>query len=395
MSFDLNFHIHRLLRNEPFFASFSRRVEKQENGDIPTAAIAYDREANRFILMYNADFFEYLPDAHKVGVLKHEFYHLIFGHLDTRMPFDFRQEPEKVKIWNVAADLAINSYIADELPDLACVPGLAPFQEYRSNCTTEAYFKKLLDDQQQQAGPYSEDEGEGQSGPSSMDDHGQWGNQGGDEESSAVAEEKLKSLVKQATEESDNNRAWGSVPHEVRQKMRKMSAPTISPESVLRYFIKTSSKSNRVSTVRRINPRFPYIHPGRKSKKVANIAISIDQSGSVDDGMLQTFFSFLNKFASIATFTVVPFDSTVCEEAVYVWKKGETREWTRVRYGGTDFNEPTRWVNKRNFDGHIIITDMQAPKPIASKCQRLWITNSQNKKYCYFQTREKILAIDA
>lgn len=395
MSFDLNFHIHRLLRNEPFFASFSRRVEKQENGDIPTAAIAYDREAHRFILMYNADFFESLPDAHKVGVLKHEFYHLIFGHLDTRMPFDFRQEPEKVKIWNVAADLAINSYIADELPDLACVPGRAPFQEYRSNCTTEAYFKKLLDDQQQQAGPYSEDEGEGQSGPSSMDDHGQWGNQGGDEESSAVAEEKLKSLVKQATEESDNNRAWGSVPHEVRQKMRKMSAPTISPESVLRYFIKTSSKSNRVSTVRRINPRFPYIHPGRKSKKVANIAISIDQSGSVDDGMLQTFFSFLNKFASIATFTVVPFDSTVCEEAVYVWKKGETREWTRVRYGGTDFNEPTRWVNKRNFDGHIIITDMQAPKPIASKCQRLWITNSQNKKYCYFQTREKILAIDA
>ena len=79
MSFDLNFHIPRLLRNEPFFASFSRRVEKQENGDIPTAAIAYDREAHRFILMYNADFFESLPDAHKVGVLKHEFYHLIFG----------------------------------------------------------------------------------------------------------------------------------------------------------------------------------------------------------------------------------------------------------------------------------------------------------------------------
>ena len=131
------------------------------------------------------------------------------------------------------------------------------------------------------------------------------------------------------------------------------------------------------------------------SRRVANIAISIDQSGSVNDEMLKTFFSFLNKFASIATFTVVPFDSTVCEDAVYVWKKGETREWTRVRYGGTDFNEPTKWVNSRNFDGHIIITDMQAAKPIASKCQRLWITDSYNKKYQWFQTNEKVHSYDA
>ena len=174
-----------------------------------------------------------------------------------------------------------------------------------------------------------------------------------------------------------------------------MVAPTISPDAVLRYFIKTSTKSNRTSTIRRINPRFPYIHPGRRAKRVANIAISIDQSGSVDDQMLQTFFTFLNKFASIATFTVVPFDSTVCEEAIYVWKKGETRKWHRVRYGGTCFNAPTEWVNKRSFDGHIVITDMQAPKPIASKCQRLWITNSYNKRYQWFQTNEKVLAIDA
>ena len=157
----------------------------------------------------------------------------------------------------------------------------------------------------------------------------------------------------------------------MREEVQKIIKVTISPETVLRYFIKTSTKSNRVSTVRRINPRYPYIHPGRKSRKVANIAISIDQSGSVDDNMLQTFFSFLNKFASIATFTVVPFDSTVCEEAIYVWKKGETRKWERVRYGGTNFDAPTDWVNRRNFDGHIVITDMQASKPIASKCQRM------------------------
>jgi predicted metal-dependent peptidase len=195
-----------------------------------------------------------------------------------------------------------------------------------------------------------------------MDDHSSWGDAGDPDDMDAqVAQEKLKEMTKEAVEASEKHSKLGlSVPHSVRQEIRKMVAPTISPEAVLRYFIKTSTKSNRMSTIRRINPRYPYIHPGRRAKRVANIAISIDQSGSVDDQMLQTFFSFLNKFASIATFTVVPFDSTVCEEAIYVWKKGETRKWQRVRYGGTCFNAPTQWVNKRNFDGHIVITDMQA-----------------------------------
>ena len=48
MSFDLNFHLHRLLKTEPFFAAFSRRVEKAADNSIPTAAMAYNRETQRF-----------------------------------------------------------------------------------------------------------------------------------------------------------------------------------------------------------------------------------------------------------------------------------------------------------------------------------------------------------
>tara|TARA_R110002012_G_scaffold22991_2_gene78574 strand:+ start:14724 stop:15917 length:1194 start_codon:yes stop_codon:yes gene_type:complete len=397
MSFDLNFHLHRLLKNEPFFAAFSRKVEKVADDSIPTAAIAYNRETQRFALLYNPDFMESLSDEHKVGVLKHEFYHLILKHLTTRLPFDSAKEPEKMKTWNVAADLSINTHLVDELPKMACIPGYGPFKEYIAGCTAEAYFKKLMEDKQSQLGPFQLDKNGEPGDPDSMDDHSSWGDVGDPDGMDAqVAHEKLKEMTKDAVEASEkHSKHWGSVPHSVRQEIRKMVAPTISPEAVLRYFIKTSTKSNRTSTIRRINPRYPYVHPGRRAKRVANIAISIDQSGSVDDQMLQTFFSFLNKFASIATFTVVPFDSTVCEEAIYVWKKGETRKWHRVRYGGTCFNAPTEWVNKRSFDGHIVITDMQAPKPVASKCQRLWITNSYNKRYQWFQTNEKVLAIDA
>ncbi len=146
---------------------------------------------------------------------------------------------------------------------------------------------------------------------------------------------------------------------------------TVDWKKVLRYFIKTSQRSDRASTQRKLNRRFPYIHPGRKTRRQASIAISIDQSGSVSDAMLQAFFAELNKLASLATFTVIPFDSEVAEDSVYVWKKGDSKKWERVRYGGTNFDPPTKYVNERDFDGHIVLTDLCAlsqSRPSASVC---------------------------
>ena len=86
--------------------------------------------------------------------------------------------------------------------------------------------------------------------------------------------------------------------------------------------MKASQKANKSSTIRRINRRYPYVHPGRKSNRVASIAISVDQSGSVDDDMLALFFAELNKLSEIASFTVIPFDTRVEESKVYKWRKG-------------------------------------------------------------------------
>jgi predicted metal-dependent peptidase len=110
--------------------------------------------------------------------------------------------------------------------------------------------------------------------------------------------------------------------------------------------------------------------------------------------MLAAFYGELNKLASLATFTVIPFDTKVAEDKVYVWKKGESRKRERVMYGGTDFNPPTEYVNARNFDGHIVLTDLCAPKPKASKCQRMWMTTKAYAERPYFKTNERIIAID-
>jgi hypothetical protein len=91
---------------------------------------------------------------------------------------------------------------------------------------------------------------------------------------------------------------------------------------------------------------------------------------------------------------VIPFDTRVDETKVYVWKKGQRKQVERVLCGGTCFDAPTKFVNDHGgFDGHIILTDMEAPKPIPSKCQRIWFTTEHHAKNPYFQTNEKVIGI--
>ena len=110
--------------------------------------------------------------------------------------------------------------------------------------------------------------------------------------------------------------------------------------------------------------------------------------------MLTAFYSELDKLAQLAEFTIVPFDTEVSEDHIHVWKKGERHEKQRYLCGGTCFDAPTKWVNANKFDGHIVLTDMEAPKPIPSHCQRMWMTTKACAERPYFQTNERVIAID-
>ena len=50
--FNLNDHVHRLLIQEPFFASISRTIEKIESKGVPTAGVRIDPETGYFELYY-------------------------------------------------------------------------------------------------------------------------------------------------------------------------------------------------------------------------------------------------------------------------------------------------------------------------------------------------------
>ena len=83
-NFELSEHVYRLLRDEPFFAAFSRRIHKRPSRAIPTAGVRINEGTQQFELLYNPDFMGALSDKHLAGVLKHEFYHIILEHVTYR-----------------------------------------------------------------------------------------------------------------------------------------------------------------------------------------------------------------------------------------------------------------------------------------------------------------------
>ena len=397
MSFDLKLHAYRLLMDEPFFAALSRKVEKRADYNIPTAGVMVNPDSAQFEMIYNPDFFASLPEEQVRGVLKHEFYHLIFDHVTSRKP-----EGVPHMAWNVAADLAINSHLQGELPDMACMPGVGPFEDMPLFQTAEWYLANLPQKEENEAGQDGQGEGSGgepsDENPGSFDDHSGWDDSGQSQEQQAanqMAKQRLKEAIKEAAQEAAQSaKGWGSVSGEVKKEIIKRLETKVDWKKVLRYFIKTSQRSSRSASVKRINRRYAYIHPGKKVNRQAKIAVAIDQSGSVSDDMLQAFFGELNKLANLASFTVVPFDTNIDESKVYEWKKGQNKKAERVLCGGTDFEAPTKWANENGVDGLIILTDMEAPKPGRCKAQRLWLTDDRGARQPYFKTNERVIPIN-
>ena len=414
-NYDLNRHLARYLKEEPFYAALSRHIEKYPTNRIPTAGVCINPESGTFEMLYNPDFFEKLSDEEVMIVLKHEFMHLILEHVTGRMP-----DKSQMKMWNHATDLAINSEIFPKeckdsiknLWEMCLLPGKAPYPDFERGHSADYYFdeiKKKAEEQQGNGNGEGQGQGEGEGGGgkgepqegngngSGFDDHEGWGEDGKNpipQEVRELAKERLRQAMNEAANEANRSGSWGTISQSMRKDIIKRLQSKVDWKKVLRYFIKTSQKADKQNSVRKINRRFPYIHAGRKTNRTAKIAISIDQSGSVSDAMLMTFFAELDNLAELAEFTVIPFDDGVAEDKIYVWKKGQKKKAERVLCGGTNFDSPTKYVNEKNFDGHIILTDMCAPKPISSKCQRMWMTDEENARNPYFKTNERVISVE-
>jgi predicted metal-dependent peptidase len=131
-AFDLNTEIFQMLSDEPFWASFSREVDKTPSTAIPTAAIRINPHTIQYEMFYNPQWFASLSWKERVDIVKHEYFHAILQHLDGSR-FPKTDDADEHKLRNIAMDLAINSHLSN-LPIGACIC---------SNCGTRQNNSKI------------------------------------------------------------------------------------------------------------------------------------------------------------------------------------------------------------------------------------------------------------
>ncbi len=422
---------------EPFYAHISRKLHKMKSKKIPTAGVYINK--GRFHLLYNEKFVKSLKWYQRFELLKHEIMHLIFGHCTSRRLTDDRNMH---CIANIAQDLAINSLLEEErLPECVIMPGkLTEIDEATAKSfkdagkedeleaiimfnaliaslpkeeTAEWYFNRLTEspcckkiaemDNERRKNPFRIKIGKpGEGGLSreeyiekvlgGMDEHDGFG-EGLSEEEKAILKEDVRDMLEDAIREAERASNWGSIPGHLQQKLKQLASRQVNWKQLLKDFVGMAKSMHKTTTMKRINRRYPYIHAGVKTRRTARIAIAVDQSGSVHNEEIQLFFAELSSLAQYVSFEVIPFDSMVNEDEIFVWKRGSKLEPSRVCCGGTDFDVPTKYVNERthHYDAMIIFTDGACCKPVPCKRKRLWLL-PPNREMA-FETNETVLKL--
>jgi predicted metal-dependent peptidase len=415
-NFEIDAHLVRLMFDEPFYAHILRSVKLEKSDAIPTAGVlAQDGEVR---MWWNPRFLASLTEEEVQGLLIHECWHIVLQHTTSR-----RMDPHRIH--NYATDLAINSNIPERmLPEGGLIPGtsfpklsddqikmmgqeavdrynlvsdkIASFPKHKSS---EWYFARLMEDKEVSKSIQEDSQGKSllkaladgdvhvdedgnlvdKNGnpvsilPGSMDHHDEWEDSG--DEQKALIDDKVKKALEKAVKESDRSGKWGSVSSSMRSELRQIISNEVDWRMVLKRFVGNSRRGTRSTSWTRLNKKYAGRVQGVKRGYTSSIAIYIDQSGSVGNDALELAFGNLRNLSKKTSFTTFHFDSQVDLESETTWKRGKTPECLRTMSGGTCFESVTKHANenKHRFDGYLVITDGEAPKPSPSRLKRGWL----------------------
>ena len=381
----MNEQILKCLNKEPFYARLSRFVTKVQDKQVPTIGVRVT-PGGFFQMSYNQEWMEQQDPEHIVYILRHEFDHIVLKHLTERKPVFLGEGVHPV--WNVATDLAINSFYAVNLPQTGCIPGVGMFADMPAFLSSEEYLKKLM-------------KNDGKDGQNGKDGHGQDGEgthegwEQATEMEKEMAAKHLENVMHQIVNECQKTNEWGNVPSAMQEYLKEnYGQKRLDWKAILRYFLSQTIRGEKIPTRRRLNKRYGYVHPGERPQYHANILVAIDQSGSVGDDLLTEFFAELVNLSEDVAFFTIHFDTEPDENSLKKWEKGGKTQASRTRCGGTEFKPVSDYADKNGYDGLIVLTDMGSSEPPASRTQRLWITNKPNlpqKEWC---NGEYVVAIE-
>jgi len=339
----------QLMLSEPFYGVFLSTLNKVVRKDVPTAGVCL--QGINYQLAVNEEFWNSLPgDKPKIGLLKHELLHICFNHLLDRDDY-----PDQ-ELHNVAADIEINQYIAEEYypsKDLL-LPSSYPELNLPLKAGTKVYYGLLKQALENGTSPKLQQLMDGLKGEGL---HPTWSEFDGLSEADAkLAKSQLEHQIKEILK-SQSDKGRGFVPSELESFIDGILAetePSYDWRSYFRRFAGTSTRTYTKKTRRKLNKRFQE-NPALKIKTKKNVLVGIDTSGSVSEKNLIEFFTEIqHMYKTGVAITIAEGDAGI--HNIYEYK-GKMPDFIKGR-GGTDMNPFIEYFNEhREFNSLIILTD--------------------------------------
>ena len=357
-----------LMFKEPFYGLFLIGINKKYRDDLPTAGVS--KNGMGVQLAINPAFFDGLTEKQQMGLLKHEILHVGFGHLLIRDKYDDQ------KLFNIAADLEINQYIAtDCLPEGGLTLDTFPELNLPIKAGTKVYYDSLKQAQEDGTCP-TLDNLLNQMNGGSQYCHGTWDEF--DELSEAdkkLVQKQIEHQLKETAELTEKRQ--GHVPGEfaeIIKRLRKIEPPSFNWKAYLRRFVGNSSIVYTKKLRRKYNKRYSG-NPGLKIKHKNHICVGVDTSGSVSNSELKEFMSELTHMHKPGhQITVVQCDTQINSVEIFNPKK----DWDIKGRGGTDFQPVIDHYNEKgHYTALIYLTDGEAYTPDNCPKNTLWVHSSR------------------
>ena len=160
---------------------------------------------------------------------------------------------------------------------------------------------------------------------------------------------------------------WGSLPGEIVEIIKASTKARINNRLIWEGFHSTIVRSRRHLTRMRPNRRTEFLQLGSTHQFDTHLLIAIDTSGSITDAMLEDFYSAINR---IFRYGVIQID--VCQfdaELGPIEPMNRANKTVQVKgRGGTSYQPLFNYImlTHHEYDGLIILTDGQAPPPMAN-----------------------------
>ena len=356
-----------LILQEPFYGLFLIGINKKFTDKIPTAGVS--KHGIGMQLTINPEFYTNLNKSHRYGLIKHELLHIAFGHLLMRDLYSNH------KLFNIAADLEINQYIAgDNLREDWLLLSSFPELNLPTKAGTKVYYNLLEQAQDDGTSPSLDSLMDKMDGESEYC-HGTW-NEFDDlsEPDKKLLEKQVEHQLKNAAETTIKKQ--GNIPGEFKDLIERLfhiEPAKFDWKGYLKRFVGNSSIVYTKKLRRKYNKRYAG-SPGLKIKFKNHILVGVDTSGSVDNEELQEFFSELAHMSRTGhKISVAQCDTYLRSVEEFNPKK----DWEILGRGGTSFQPVVDHYNEKgSYTALIYLTDGEAYSPDNCPKNTLWVLSS-------------------